>query len=86
MCLCVFCEFFFITASGKKNLVKNRHLVKSLQQKKMILLFLNQNICCGYSKEPSRRDSSFEHQKHMLKMIYYTIIDFNEVDIRIYLP
>ena len=26
---------------------------KSAYQK-IILLFLNQNICCGYSKEPSR--------------------------------
>ena len=29
-------------------------------------LFLYHNICCGYSKEPFRRDSSFEHPKHML--------------------
>ena len=33
----------------------------------LIFLFLNQNICCGYSKEPSQWDSSFEHPKHMLK-------------------
>ena len=30
-------------------------------------LFPNQNICCGYSKEPSQWDGSFEHQKYMLK-------------------
>ena len=30
-------------------------------------LFLNQNICCGYSKEPSQGDGSFEHLKHMTK-------------------
>ena len=29
---------------------------------KIIFLILNQNICCGYSKEPS----SFDHLKHML--------------------
>ena len=23
-----------------------------------------QNICCGYSKEPSQRDGSFGHPKH----------------------
>ena len=36
--------------------------------KKIIFLFLNQNICCGYSKEPSRRDGSFEQgtQKNRL--------------------
>ena len=29
-------------------------LVKSALTEKIIFLFLNQNICCGYSKEPSR--------------------------------
>ena len=32
---------------------ENRSLDKSVQLKKKIL-FLNQNICCGCSKEPSR--------------------------------
>ena len=36
---------------------------------KLFFLFLNQNICCGYSKEPSQWDGSFEHPKHMLKMM-----------------
>ena len=35
----------------------------------MIFLFLNQNICCGYSKELSEWDGSFEHPKHMLKIM-----------------
>ena len=35
---------------------------------KLFFLFLNQNICCGYSKEPSQRDGSFEHPKHMFKL------------------
>ena len=26
-------------------------------------------ICCLYSKDPSQRDGSFEHTKHMLKLI-----------------
>ena len=44
-------------------------LVKSVYQK-TILLFLNQNICCGYSKEePSQWDGSFEHPKHLLKLM-----------------
>ena len=30
------------------------HLVVKSAYKKNIFLFLNQNICCGYSKEPSR--------------------------------
>ena len=32
-------------------------------------LFLKQNICCEYSKEPSQRDGSFEHPKRMLKLM-----------------
>ena len=45
-------------------------------------LFLNKNICCGYSKEPSQWDSSFEHPKHMLKMMgkklfaYYCMLKY----------
>ena len=30
-------------------------------------LFLNWNIYCGYSIEPSRWDDSFEYPKHMFK-------------------
>ena len=39
--------------------------------KKLIILLLNQNICCGYSKELSQIqwDGSFEHPKHMLKQM-----------------
>ena len=33
---------------------------------KIFILFLNQNICCGYSKEPSPWNGSFEHPKQML--------------------
>ena len=32
-------------------------------------LFINQNIFCGYSKEPSPMDSSFEHPKTMFKLM-----------------
>ena len=35
----------------------------------LIFLFLNQNICCGCSKEPPQWDGSFEHPKHTLKLI-----------------
>ena len=37
--------------------------------KKLFFLFLNQNICCGYSKEPCQWDNSFEHPKHVLKLM-----------------
>ena len=36
---------------------------------KLSSLFLNQNICCRYSKEPSQWDGSFEHAKHMFKLM-----------------
>ena len=36
---------------------------------KLIFLFLYQNICYGYSKEPSQRDGSFEHPKHLLELM-----------------
>ena len=35
---------------------------------KNIFSFLNQNICYGYSKEPSQWDGSFEHPKQTLKL------------------
>ena len=40
------------------------------------LLFFNQNICCGYSKEPSQCDALFEHPKHMLKIMGKTYLQF----------
>ena len=55
------------TEKFKTDLQVNRPLVKSVHQKN-IFLFLNQNICCEYSKEPSQRDGSF-NPKHMLKMM-----------------
>ena len=41
-------------------------LVKSAYQK-IYFYFLSQNIRCGYSKEPSLKDGSVEHPKHMFK-------------------
>ena len=40
---------------------------------KLFFLFLNQNICCGYSKEPSQWYDSFEHPKHKFKLMGYEI-------------
>ena len=36
---------------------------------KTFFLFLNQNICCGYSKEPSQWDVSFGHPEHMFNLM-----------------
>ena len=41
---------------------------------KLFSLFLIQNICCGYSKEPSQRDDSFEHPNNMFKLMGKKII------------
>ena len=41
---------------------------------KLFFIFLNQNICYGYSKEPSQWDGSFEHPKHMFKLMDKKII------------
>ena len=35
----------------------------------LMFLFLKQNIWCGYSKEPSQWDASFEHPNHMFKQV-----------------
>ena len=43
--------------------------IRERSTKKLIFLVLNQNICCGYSNEPSHWDGSFEHPKHMFKLI-----------------
>ena len=36
---------------------------------KLFFLLLNQNICCGYSKEPSQWAGSFGHPKHMFNLM-----------------
>ena len=40
-----------------------------VRTKQIIFLFLNQNICCGCSKEPSQGDGSFERPKYMFKLM-----------------
>ena len=42
--------------------------------KNLIFLFFNQNICFRYWKEPSQWDGSFEHPKHMSKLMIKKII------------
>ena len=40
----------------------------------ILFLFLNQNVCYGYSKETSQRDGSIEHSKHVFKLLGTKII------------
>ena len=51
-----------------------------MHNRKIIFLFLNHNICCGYSKEQSQWDGSFEHPNHMLNIMgkkIFTILRWN---------
>ena len=43
---------------------------------KLIFLFLDRNICCGYSKEPSQWDSYLEHQR-MFKQVDNILLSKN---------
>ena len=45
-----------------------------VRTRKLFFLFLNQNICCGYSKESSQWDGPFEHPKHTFKLMGKKII------------
>ena len=53
--------------------VKTDQTAAGLQKRvhigKIFSLFLIQNICCWYSKEQSQSDGSFEHPKHMFKLM-----------------
>ena len=42
--------------------------------RKLFFLFLNQNICCEFSKESPRWDGSFGHPKHMFELMGKKII------------
>ena len=43
-------------------------LYKRVGNHNLIFLLLNPKIFCGYSKEQSPGDGSFEHSKHMFKL------------------
>ena len=56
--------------NNKKTHLFLRRLKDKLSHfRKIIFLFFNQNICCGYSKEPSPRDGSFQGPKDMPKIM-----------------
>ena len=54
--------------------------------RKLLFLFFNQNICCWYSKEPSRWDGSFEHPKQVFKLVDNKIIAILSSKILLYWP
>ena len=43
----------------------------------MILIFLDQNICYGYSKTLSPEDGSFDHAKQVLKLTVRKYSQYN---------
>ena len=53
-------------------LTEIRHPENGLNWK--LFFFLNQNICCGYLKESSQWDGSFEQPKHMFRLLGKKII------------
>ena len=68
-------QYFTITALKKR--------MGNLKKK----VYLTQNSCFGYSKEPSQWDGSFEHKKCMLKLLgkkIFTILRSNFAFILIY--
>ena len=49
----------------------------------MILLFLNQNLYCVYSTEPSQWDVSFEHQKYNIYILSSSEGSYESVHVHI---
>ena len=65
------------TQTDNKNLVYSAYSSgrqRRVCNRKLCFLFLNKNICCRYSKELSHWESSFEHPKHMFKLMDKKII------------
>ena len=73
--MCYICKKVDCSA---RRVESNCLLIKLLNKVQWMLsflfLFLNWNICCGYSKEPSPWDGSFEHLKRILKLMGKDII------------
>ena len=75
----IFCVLLKNYRNFTKKITTFRDLMESscrpsklrVHTKSLIFLFLNQNICCGYSKEPPQWEGSFEHGKHLLKLIWW---------------
>ena len=57
------------TLQQKRCIIYNVGLKLRVHTKKLIFLFLSQNTCCGYIKEPSQCDGSYKHPKHKLKLM-----------------
>ena len=66
-------DFIFMELCKNKILAKNSEFT-GVHNYKIIFIFPNHNMCCGYSKEPSQWDSAFEWPKFMFKLIYNKMI------------
>ena len=60
---------YLYSANGNENQPIKE--VSRVCNQKLFYVFLNLNICCGYSKEMTTWDGSIEHPKHMLKIRKY---------------
>ena len=58
----------WLSSDFRDSISRTPHILRVSSQVlfKIIFLFLKQNICCGFSKEPSQSDGSFEHPKHLI--------------------
>ena len=65
-----------ITNANSDSLRSKSGLQLNVRNRKLFFLFLNQNICCECSKEPSQWDGSFENPKHMFRLLGKKIIAF----------
>ena len=61
--------FYVLLTHPGRPFVKSAYKKIKRAYKKITFLFLSQNICCGYSKEPSQSDVSFEHTKHKFTLL-----------------
>ena len=61
----------FIWAQTYYNAISRRRYILQAFNQECVTKnnFLKQNLYCGYSKEPSQWDGSFEHPKHKLKLM-----------------
>ena len=76
--LSIWHESWFQQTNAQCKIEINRPLDKKVCNWKLFFLFPNQSLCCGYSKEPSQQDGSFEHPKHMFKLVskkIFTILE-----------
>ena len=66
----VFTDYMcFLQPPGKKGYIATDKAIFFIRKMLISFLFLNKNICCGYSLEAPRRGASNEYPQHMFSSI-----------------